>query len=210
MRKLIASTFVLFASAAAASPEVEVQDPGKQLSAEQFSLVRQATETALARLPGTEAAKCAFRNSWRGLPTKNGWSKEMGFLRQQDKVIVTVLPEQLAANILGMARVGSARADGPHGRWTYVTIQLNKERLAYWQPSSAPDLDQWVNAIAHEIGHTFGLSHGDGLVDWEGGYAGYFVTELGFCVASDGQTGSDRGDFELRRKRKDRFGKAVP
>jgi Metallo-peptidase family M12B Reprolysin-like len=199
------------ARTARAAPEVVVEDPTNKIPEAQRALVRQATETVLERLPATDVARCSFRNAWRGKPTSRDWEKQMGFLRQQDRIVVTVLPEKLEKPILGMATVGSARQGGPKGRWTLVTIRLNQETLAYWAPGSAMDLDLWINAVAHEIGHTFGLRHGSGGggPDWEGTYAGYFVTELGFCVASDGRTGSDRGDLDLRRKRKDRFGPQV-
>jgi hypothetical protein len=76
---------------ARAAPEVVVEDPGKHLSSADQGLVARATDLALARLPGTEAARCAFRNSWRGAPSKDAWEKDMGFLRRQERVIVSVL-----------------------------------------------------------------------------------------------------------------------
>ena len=210
IRSLVAA-LLLVSSPALAQPEVVVEDPTHKIPAAQRDLVKQATETVLERLPSTDVARCAWRNSWRGKPNQRDWEKQMGFVRQQDKIVVTVLPEKLEKPILGMATVGSAEKGGPQGRWTLLTIRLNAETLSYWSPGSQYDLDLWINAIAHELGHTFGLRHGNGggVQEWEGTYAGYFVTELGFCVASEGKTGSDRGDLDIRRKRKDRFGQQV-
>jgi hypothetical protein len=46
-----------------------------------------------------------------------------------------------------------------------------------------------VNVIAHEVVHNFGYSH---FVtgDWQHDYPGFFVTEMAYCVMTDGRYGS--------------------
>lgn len=187
----------------AGTPKIELTDP-KAWSDEQKQLMEKAADLAINRMAATQVAKCAFRNAWRGVPSRDKWAKDMAILRRYREVVITIGDGVSAKHISGEAKVGVAQVNARQDGWLNLAINLNKERINYYQKETRYDEELWANVIAHELAHNMGYTHGSGR-DFEENYAGYFVTEMGFCVATDGRDGSDRGNADLRRERVKRF-----
>ena len=202
LRTLIPGFALVLAAPLVARTVRVITDPALKFDASHTARVEQAALLAVERMASTEVAMCAFRNSWRGVPTRDKWGVAMGVMRRYEDVEIRIYGTQDA---LGSAAVGIAKMDKKHEKWLGLQIALNHEKLGYYTSDSDFDLGLWANVIAHEIAHNLGYTHGSASSDWEETYAGYFITEMGFCVASEGKTGSDRDDLELRRVRKARF-----
>lgn len=192
----------------AADIEVEILTvPGQSWGAEELEMIKQAAGIVFNRISKFEVAQCAYRESTREPGSKDQlrrrWSEQIPVINKRRQVSLTIAQERLPKGILGQARVGQARVDRREQRIDRLEISLNKESIhqAASQHSSATalpgKLDRWVNAIAHELVHNLGYRHPT-TGDWNTDYPGYFVTELAFCVASDGQYGSKTARADRR------------
>ncbi len=195
---------VLLADAATAKELKIVPAPGQNFSEAELSLIEKAARIVMERMGGTAAAKCAFRNAWRGEPTEEYWGRAMGVFRRQPVLEISVSRSKMAPKAMASATVGAGSIDERNDTWRQLAITFNEQRLAKTAHAKKGSEEFWAATIAHELAHNMGLSHGS-TGDWENAYAGYFVTELGYCVMTDAQHGSDMGDVALRREREKRF-----
>lgn len=187
--------------------EIRIVPKTKEWSAKQIETIREAAKIVDKRLGSHRIKSCTYRNAWRGLPDYDGWARAMGVWRRQKTLEIAVDAQEFKRKYFAKAFVGKGQIDEKNDRWTHLEINFNREVLDRKALQDIKNRDLWVKVIAHEIGHNLGLSHGaDPRASKEDNYAGYFVTELGYCVASYGRTGSDRGDRKLRRERYQKYG----
>ena len=177
-------------------------------TASQKSFAEKAAHIVFERIAENRVAQCAYRHSFREKSKqklRKLWSSQITMLNKNPKARLTIAKKSLKPNHYGEAKVGIAKIDRDRYRIENLAITLNEDTLnqdveAYSKRSSSDrDIDIWVSTIAHEIGHNLGYRHGS-TGDWIIDYPGYFVTELGFCVMTNGKYGSDLGDLNRRRK----------
>ncbi len=173
------------------------------------SLMEKAAAIVFERIHQHDVAQCVYRHAFRENVDKvrRQWGSEITVLNKNPEVTLKVLKKKLDRSILGLAQLSKAQVDSTYFRIQHLEIILNETNLnqfAEQYPAAEGDqeLGLWVNTIAHELAHNFGYRHGSSGV-WVKDYPGYFPTELGFCVMSNGKHGSDLGNYELRRKFKD-------
>lgn len=183
---LLATTTTLYAN----DVDVELINPIDWTEAEQTE-IKEATALAFSRMLRADVANCAYRNSFKGDRDKlrQKWGREIPVLNKTKKVKISV--RKTKDKVLGKALVGKAVVDRKNHQVFDLEIFLNNEELHSYisRNKDMKKLDQWANTIAHEVAHSFGHSHGKSG-NWSADYPGYFPTEIGFCVASDGKTGS--------------------
>ena len=177
----------------------------KEWSAKHKELMNKAAKIVFERMPSTEIAQCSKRNSWRGEPSRAAWGRFMGIIRRQEKLTLTISKETYASDIIAMASVGVAKVNKRGDEWKNLRLTLNEKSLDRSRHSKEhTSIEFWAKVIAHELGHTMGLRHGSGG-SWEDNYAGYFITEMGYCVMTAGKYGSDMGNYERKRWRQKHF-----
>ncbi len=208
---------VIFASQAASAVDVKVNVvtvPEEVWEAKELALVKKAADVVFDRIAEHSVAQCAYRNSFRDDMTtdqlRQKWGNQIPVLNKRPEITLTIHKKPMDNKILGLAKVGTAKVDKKEYRIDNLDIALNQETInrhseIYSKKTKSSDvLNQWVNVIAHELAHNFGYGHGT-TGNWTTDYPGYFVTELGFCVMTDGKFGSDLGDENLRRERISQF-----
>lgn len=187
--------------------EIEIITKSGTWTKEQHDMIIEAAKVVDQRLGSNTVKACSYRNSWRGQPDYKGWARAMGVWRRQKKLTITVDAKDFPRKYLAKAFVGNGKIDDKADLWQNLEISFGREFLDNKKMLDLKNKDLWVRVIAHEIGHNLGLSHGgDPKADIDANYAGYFVTELGFCTSTDGRHGSDMGDRKLRRTWYQRFG----
>ena len=203
----------LSSSRVIAAPKVIVHTSPGDWNDQQIQLIHKAATIVATRMPNTRIAKCAFRNSTRGAPTQEKWAKQMATMRRGKTLELTIVKDQ-KKGALGRAKVNTAVAKKHKVGFQNIEIKLGGEyvRYGYRQKNMKSHADVqrmnylveefWAKTIAHEIGHALGYIHGTGQ-DFDKNYKGYFVTELGLCVYSDGRSGSGDEDRSRRGKPKD-------
>ncbi|WP_141734172.1 hypothetical protein [Oligoflexus tunisiensis] len=183
-------------------------DPGDAWPAAARSLMEKAAQIVFDRINDHDVAQCAYRNAFRENTDKvrRQWSSQITVLNKNGEVTLRILKKKLDRSILGLAQLNKARVDPEFFRIHHLEIILNETNLNQfadqYPTADGGELGIWVNTIAHELAHNFGYRHGHSGV-WARDYPGYFPTELGFCVMTQGKHGSDLGDYELRRKFKE-------
>jgi hypothetical protein len=182
-------------------------DPADDWPAATRSLMEKAAQIVMDRINDHGVAQCAYRNSFRENTDRirKQWGSQITVLNKNGEVTLRVLKKKLDRSILGLAQLNKARVDPEYFRIHQLEIILNETSLNQFvdkYPNAEGELGIWVNTIAHELAHNFGYRHGQSGV-WVKDYPGYFPTELGFCVMTEGKHGSDLGDYELRRKFKE-------
>ena len=201
-----ATIILLLLTSASLAKEITLDIKGKW-TPEQLQTIRDAAKVVDTRLGSYRVKSCAYRNAWRGLPDYDGWARAMGVWRRQKELKITIDAKKFPRRYLAKAFVGRGKIDERHDRWRHLEISFGREFIDSRTMRQPKNREVWVRVIAHEIGHNMGLSHGsDRQASWEDNYAGYFVTELGFCTMSYGRTGSDKGDRQLRRRRYKKYG----
>ncbi len=183
---------------------------GEQWTPAELKLIQKSAELAFERIVTQNVAQCAYRNSFRDDMSRDKlrekWGNQIPILNKTKKIAIKIHKEKLPESILGLARVGIAKVDKKNFQISNLEISLSQEEInkfvkAYSKKSGSDDaMNRWINVIAHEVAHNFGYSHGT-KGTWVENYPGYFVTELGFCVVTEGKFGSDLGDQNLRRER---------
>lgn len=151
----------------------------------------EATKIAFSRMLRADVANCAYRNSFRENrdQLRKLWGSQIPVLNKTKKVLIAV--RKTTDKVLGQAVVGRAKIDRRNYQVFNLEIFLNSE-LLHQHLQNHKDLEKnglWANTIAHEVAHNFGHMHGSSG-NWSQDYPGYFPTELGYCVMSDGKTGS--------------------
>jgi hypothetical protein len=186
-----------------------ITDPNDHWPASTRSLMEKAAGIVFERINEHDVAQCVYRNAFREKTEKvrRKWASEITVLNKNPEVTLKVLKKKLDRSILGLAQLSKAQVEPDYFRIHQLEIILNETNLnqfaeKYPAADGDKELGIWVNTIAHELAHNFGYRHGSSGV-WVKDYPGYFPTELGFCVMSNGKHGSDLGDYELRRKFKD-------
>lgn len=184
-------------------------DPSDSWPPATLKLMEKAADIAFERINDHDVAQCVYRNAFRENIDKvrRQWGSEITVLNKNPEVALKVLKKKLDRTILGLAQLSKAQVDPNYFRIHQLEIILNETSLnqfaeKYPAANGDQELGIWVNTIAHELAHNFGYRHGSSGV-WVKDYPGYFPTELGFCVMSNGKHGSDLGDYELRRKFKE-------
>jgi hypothetical protein len=184
-------------------------DPSDTWPPDTLKLMEKAADIVFERINDHDVAQCVYRNAFREKVDKvrRQWGSEITVLNKNPEVTLKVLKKKLDRTILGLAQLNKARVDPNYFRIHQLEIILNETSLnqfaeKYPGANGDQELGIWVNTIAHELAHNFGYRHGSSGV-WVKDYPGYFPTELGFCVMSNGKHGSDLGDYELRRKFKE-------
>ncbi|MFW7377710.1 MAG: hypothetical protein ACOH5I_02735 [Oligoflexus sp.] len=153
--------------------------------------IMEATAIAFSRMLRADVANCAYRNSFRENKDqlRKLWGSQIPVLNKTKNVEIEV--RRTADKVLGKAPVGVAKIDRRQYQVYNLKIYLNQEML-HQHLRADKSLDPngiWTNTIAHEVAHNFGHMHGSGGT-WDRDYPGFFPTELGYCVMSDGKTGS--------------------
>jgi hypothetical protein len=211
MKKFLWTLLLALPATASSAPKkvTIITDPGDHWPDATRSVMEKAAIIVFERINDHDVAQCAYRNAFRENIDKvrRQWGSEITVLNKNPEVTLKVLKKKLDRSILGLAQLSKAQVDPDYFRIHQLEIILNETNLnqfAEKYPNAAGDqeLGIWVNTIAHELAHNFGYRHGSSGV-WVKDYPGYFPTELGFCVMSQGKHGSDLGDYELRRKFKD-------
>ncbi|MDQ3233441.1 MAG: hypothetical protein M3Q07_16605 [Pseudobdellovibrionaceae bacterium] len=186
-----------------------VTDPADSWPSNTRTIMEKAARLVFDRINDHDVAQCVYRHAFRENVEKvrRQWSSQITVLNKNPEVTLRVLKKKLDRSILGLAQLNKAQVEPEFFRIHQLEIILNETNLnqfAEKYPAAAGDqeLGIWVNTIAHELAHNFGYKHGRSGV-WVQDYPGYFPTELGFCVMTNGKYGSDLGDYELRRKFKD-------
>lgn len=199
---LILCVIVFCSKAFALEVEVRKED-GFTWSGAEEKLVQKAAEITFKRIAKYNVATCAYRNIFRG-PNKDQvrerWGRQIPFLNKSKKVVLTIQKKELDGNRLGQALVGIAEIDKRNYEFFNLRVSIDNEQFSKdaekFAKNSGSDsqVNRWVQVIAHELAHNLGYNHGSKGSTWEEKYPGYFITELGYCVMSDGKYGSDMGD----------------
>lgn len=185
--------------------EIRVQArllPDGQWQAREKQLITRAARIVFQRIATAKVANCAYRNSFREKKDviRKIWSRQIPHLNKSRQVSIIIHRKKLGPGVLGRAKVGIAAIEPRFHRLENLEIDLSREQIHnHLQKRGVGDTELWVNTIAHEVAHNFGHRHGAGG-RWAGDYPGYFPTELGFCVMTDGRYGSDGGDLQKRRQ----------
>ena len=203
-RWIVIWVVTIFGETAAAKELRIVPRDGETFAAAEIVLIEKAARLVMERMGGIAVTKCSYRNAWRGEPDEDYWGRAMGVFRRQSVLTIEVSRSQMARKMTAKATVSAGKIDERHDTWRKLAITFNEKRLAKSSHAKEGTEKFWAATIAHELAHNMGLRHGS-RGDWEDSYAGYFVTELGYCVMTNGLHGSDMGDVDLRRKREKRF-----
>ncbi|MBQ47219.1 MAG: hypothetical protein CMP10_07100 [Zetaproteobacteria bacterium] len=196
---------------------VEALPEGEWEKAE-LAMIEEATQIVFDRIASYKVAQCAYRQSFRVNKDqlRNKWGRQIPILNKMDKVNIIIRKQSMRREALGSAIVGKASVDRKNYRMENLDINLNKDRVREfvqnrWQKTNSvhsnknkASLDKWVNVIAHELAHNYGYSHGTSG-QYDNDYPGWFPTELGFCVMTNGKYGSSLGDRKLRIKRQNKY-----
>jgi hypothetical protein len=179
-------------------------DEGKKqgnLTAEQYTLVQDAFKIAVSKMPDFKIYQCTKRYAKRGIPDPDQWDKWMGMLRTVKKLQLVINTKDLGSSTTAQAFLNSASVEPKRQGIRGLVVYLNENYFNYHYRDKrmAKFEDElkmkqsvkyfWAQVIAHEIGHTFGLSHGRGK-NFVEDYQDYFITELGYCIMNDGREGS--------------------
>jgi|CXWK01.1.fsa_nt_gi hypothetical protein len=208
--KFIFSIVVMFISLSVKASPVNLTitfAKNESWSEAEKKFIQQAGDLVFSRISRSDIANCAYRNSFRDRLSKDElrkkWGTQIPVLNKNKNVSFTVHKKPLSKKVLGVAKVNTVSIDRDHYTIDNLEISLNQETInqsvdAYSKKSNSETiLNQWVNVIAHELVHNFGYSHKSGGT-WDENYPGFFVSEIAFCVMTDGKHGSDLGDTKKR------------
>lgn len=179
-----------------------VTDPQDSWKPAELELVTQASQIVFDRINSHPVAQCAYRSSFKEKKSdlRQRWGRQITVLNKNADVSLYLRKKTMKASIYGLAKLDIATIDRRYFKVHNLDIMLNeanlhKDKQIY---PGANAIDIWVNTIAHELAHNFGYGHGNSGV-WIDDYPGFFPTELGFCVMSNGKFGSDLNDAKRRR-----------
>ena len=159
-------------------------------------ILEKAAKIFFDRALKKEVIDCAFAASHRGQPE----NRRKFELQLYDASAIRQLKELLHPAALFIAKfqqqgaVGLAYvnlfydAEKPltgYKNKHYLHIAINEGYLGDSSKWYGRDTSYWAGVIAHEVLHNLGFRHGSGR-DYKEDYAGYFITEYGKCVESNG------------------------
>ena len=170
---------------------------------QQLALMKKASHVVFKRIHSHAVAQCAYRSSFRENrdQLRRKWGQQITVLNKNPNITLKVRKTALKANVYGLAQIDIATIDRRSFKIHNLDIVVNELHLSL-KRSPYPGFDAsslWVNTIAHEIAHNFGYRHGSGG-SWQDSYPGFFPTELGFCVMSNGKHGSDFNNLKRRQQ----------
>ena len=166
MKKTLCALLLMLPIAGLGAPKkvTVLTDPADQWPAATQNLMEKAAAIVFERINEHDIAQCAYRNAFRENVDKvrRQWGSEITVLNKNPEVTLKVLKKKLDRSILGLAQLNKAKVDPTYFRIHQLEIILNETNLndfvaKYPAADGDQDLSIWVNTIAHELAHNFGL-----------------------------------------------------